>query len=46
VGLEEYKERNKIKDATEEYIIDPTTIDSTYAVLERLAQKQCIVDFA
>jgi predicted acylesterase/phospholipase RssA len=46
VGLEEYKERNKIKNAAEEYIMDPTTIDNTYAVVKRLAQKQCMVDFA
>jgi hypothetical protein len=46
VGLEEYKEKNKIKNAAEEYIMDPTTIDNTYAVVERLAQKQCMVDFA
>jgi len=46
VGLEEYKERNKIKNAAEEYIMDPTTIDNTHAVVERLAQKQCMVDFA
>jgi len=46
VGLEEYKERNKIKNAAEEYIMHPTTIDNTYAAVERLAQKQCMVDFA
>ncbi|KAM0703872.1 hypothetical protein Q7P35_008877 [Cladosporium inversicolor] len=40
VGLEEYKERNKIKNAAEVYITTPTTIDNTYAVVERLAQKQ------
>jgi hypothetical protein len=46
VGLEEYKERKKIKNAAEEYIMHPTTIDNTYAVVERLVQKQCMVDFA
>ena len=46
IGLEEYKERDNIKNAAEEYIMHPTTIDNTYAVVERLAQKQCMVDFA
>jgi hypothetical protein len=46
VGMEEYKERNKIKNAAEKYITTPTTIDDTYAVAKRLAQKQCMVQFA
>lgn len=46
VGLEEYKEKNKIKNAAEEYITDQNTVDKTDAVVERLAQKQCMVDFA
>lgn len=46
VGLEEYKEMSKIKNAAEEYITAPATIDDTYAVVERLAQKQCMVDFS
>jgi hypothetical protein len=36
----------KIKNAAEEYITDPDTIEKTDAVVERLAQKQCMVDFA
>ncbi|KAK5733279.1 hypothetical protein LTS12_026975 [Elasticomyces elasticus] len=40
VGLEEYKEMNKIKNAAEEYITNPITMDNTDAVVERLTQKQ------
>jgi len=46
IGLEEYKERDNIMNAAEEYIMHPTTIQNTDAVVERLAQKQCMVDFA